>query len=347
MNFARNSHTVSILADGKVLVAGGLGYDAYYSGYLNSTELYDPSTGLWTMTSSMSTARAYHTATILTNGTVLVAGGFGYDEYYSGYLNSTELYDASTGLWTMTGNMSAVRYGHIASILMNGKVLVAGGYSYVGQQFISSNSAELYDPSTGFWTITSSMSGARAFHTATILTSGKVLIAGGYGFDGQNYYLFNSAELYDPSTGLWIMTGNMSAIRYGHTASILTNGNVLVAGGYTFDGQNYYLFNSTELYDPSTGLWTRTGSMTAGRYLHTASVLANGKVLVAGGLNTVGNQYFNSTEIYDSLTGLWTNAGEMITAREGHASASLLNGTVLTTGGLTNNGTTNSTELYA
>ncbi|CAF1683275.1 unnamed protein product, partial [Adineta ricciae] len=180
------------------------------------------------------------------------------------------------GQWKSTGNMAVARYGHTASILSNGKVLITGGYNggYL-------NSAELYDPSTGNWTTTRTMSVARYGHTASILSNGKVLVTGGG-------YL-NSAELYDPSTGNWTTTGTMSVARYGHTASLLSNGKVLVTGGDTGSG---YL-NSAELYDPSTGNWTTTGKMSVARYQHTASLLSNKTILVTGGCCSL-----NSAELY-------------------------------------------------
>ncbi|CAF5023551.1 unnamed protein product, partial [Rotaria sp. Silwood1] len=184
--------------------------------------------------------------------------------------------------------MTSGRYDHTASVLVNGKVLVAGGhgtdgYSYRGYL----NSTEIYDPETGIWTKTGNMTMGRVGHTASVLTNGKVLVSGGFGYDGYSYrgYL-NSTEIYDPKTGTWTKTGNMTIGRRGHTASVLANGKVLVAGGLGYDeyGQGR-TFNSSEIYDPETEIWTMIGDMTVGRYFHTASVLANGKVLVAGGLS--------------------------------------------------------------
>ncbi|CAF0889172.1 unnamed protein product [Adineta ricciae] len=218
MSVTRYYHTASTLSNGKVLVTGGSN-----GIYLNSAELYDPSTGSWTTTGTMSVARCYHTASILSNGKVLVTGG---------YLNSAELYDASTGNWTTTGTMSVARGYHTASILSNGKVLVTGGYN--GSVYL--NSAELYDASTGNWTTTGTMSVARRYHTASILSNGKVLVTG-----GSNGIYLNSAELYDPSTGSWTTTGNMSVTRVYHTASILFNKTVLVTGGCCYT-------NTAELY---------------------------------------------------------------------------------------------------
>ncbi|CAF1415661.1 unnamed protein product [Adineta ricciae] len=186
--------------------------------------------------------------------------------------------------WSMTGSMNVARYAHTASTLLDGKVLVTGGY-FSGRYL---NSVEQYDPSTGVWIQTGNMNVARGLHTASTLLNGKVLVTGGIGNSG---YL-NSAELYDPSTGVWTQTGNMSFARGYHTASTLLDGKVLVTGGV---GSSDYL-NSAELYDPSTGVWTQTGNMSFARERHTASTLLDGKVLVTGGYN--GTIVLNSTELY-------------------------------------------------
>ncbi|MCP4284336.1 MAG: hypothetical protein GY792_07795 [Gammaproteobacteria bacterium] len=266
LNTARYLHTASVLADGRVLVAGG--YDASYN-TIASAELYDPATGLWTATGSLNTAHTNHTASVLADGRVLVAGG--YDG--SGSSASAELYDPATGLWTATGSLNTGRHFHTASVLADGRVLVAGGYDASG--YLAS--AELYDPATGVWTATGSLNTARRQHTASVLADGRVLVAGGRGL---NIYSA-SAELYDPATGLWTATGSLNTARRYHTASVLADGRVLVAGGS--DGLSSSA--SAELYDPATGLWTATGSLNTGHYDHTASVLADGHVLVAAGID--------------------------------------------------------------
>ncbi len=144
--------------------------------------------GTWSPTGSMSAARTEHTATLLKNGNVLVAGGQGTNGFP---LASAELYDPSTGTWSPTGSMSNTRQLHTVTLLKDGNVLVAGG---IGNGFNYLSSAELYDPSTGTWSLTGSMSTAREQSTATRLRNGNVLVAGG--FDNGN--VLASAELYKP-----------------------------------------------------------------------------------------------------------------------------------------------------
>jgi hypothetical protein len=182
----------------------------------------------------------------------------------------------------MTGSLNIARWGHEATLLPNGKVLVTAG---VG----AGSSAELYDPVTGEWTVTGSLNTARGSpFTTTLLPNGKVLVVGG---DGSTGYL-SSAELYDPVTGAWAATGSLNTARWGQTATLLPNGKVLVAGGETTGGNS---LSSAELYDPSTGTWTATGSMNTARWGQTATLLPNGKVLVAGD----GAVIVSSAELYD------------------------------------------------
>lgn len=320
--------------------------------------------GTWNATGLMNTIRVHHTATLLTNGKVLVVGGYGQE-----YLASAELYDPITGTWSSTGSMNIARSYHTATKLTNGKVLVAGGLS---NDFLSS--AELYDPTTGTWSVTGSMNMPHGYHAAVLLTNGKVMVVprSGTEFSPSNSelydpttgtwnitgaaskgrysctvnvlannkvlmaggtntfgYRFAGAELYDPDTGIWGITGSMSAPRFDHSGTLLTNGNILVAGGYV----NAAL-TSAELYNPSTGTWINTAAMNVGRSDHTATLLSDGKVLVNGGLKGTGSESLASAELYGPEIGTWSDTGSMITERVYHTATLLANGKVLVTGGI-------------
>lgn len=286
----RAVHTATLLPNGNVLVVGGeFNFPNSSGSFLKSTELYDPATGTWSSTGNLNTARAGHTATLLPNGKVLVAGSFNNCLGLSCLnLKNAELYDPASGTWSNTGNLNTGRGGHKAIMLPNGKVLVAGGYSIPDcpDHCYVLNSAELYDPSTGAWSNTGNLNTGRGGHTATLLANGKVLIAGG--LDG--IYITSSAELYDPSTGAWTNTGNLGAARFVHAATLLLNGKVLVAGGaYGYLNP----FDIAELYDPTTGRWTITAYPNTDRSGHSATLLPNGNVLVTGGFSVSTAELYN------------------------------------------------------
>jgi uncharacterized delta-60 repeat protein len=334
LNTERWFHTATLLADGKVLVAGGESQTGNTGYTCSSAEVYDPATGTWTPTGAMSCERSSHTATLLPNGKVLVAG--------HSFVLWAELYDPTTGTWTLTGPLSAARWNHTATLLPNGKVLVAGGSD--------SGSAELYDPTTGKCTLTGAMSAVRFWHTATLLSNGRVVAVGGVykyyvsGSGWQEEYP-SSADVYDPATGMWTATGALNTVRDSHTATLLPNGNVLVAGGV---GNT---LSSTELYDLAAPGWTATGALSIGREDHTATLLSDGKVLVAGGMGSrsggSGSDYLSSAELYDPATGRWTATNSLNKPRINHTATLLPNGKVLVAGGY-NSGTghLSSAELY-
>ena len=187
---------------------------------------------------------------------------------------------ASGLIWSFTGSLNTARFDHTATLLPNGMVLVAAGFTGMSTP---SAAAELYDPSSRTWTATGSLNTARFDHTTTLLPNGMVLVAGG-GFGS-----LASAELYDPASGTWTATGSLNTARVSHTATSLPNGMVLVAGGYDNSNPRRFIYlASAELYDPASGAWTATGSLNTARYAHTATLLLNGMVLVAGGSGSHG-----------------------------------------------------------
>ena len=230
----QGGHLAALLLDGRVLIAGG---------GLVTAQLYDPVSGTWTATGNMVEVRGEATITVLPDGRVLVAGGQSFG------VGTAELYDPNTGTWTATGSMAEGRIDHTAVLLPDGRVLVTGGYTYdsTGNNGTALSSAELYDPDTGEWTATGSMAEARAGLAATLLSDGTVLVTGGQDIR-NNAALGNlaTAELYDPASGTWTATAEMIEARYGHFATLLLDGRVLVSGGGETSA-------TAELYDPGSG----------------------------------------------------------------------------------------------
>jgi Kelch motif/Galactose oxidase, central domain len=257
MTTPRSEHTATPLPNGLVLVTGGFApTDA--PEFLASAELYDPTTEKWRVTASMDRGRAAHTATLLPNGLVLVVGG------------SAELYDPRTETWRPIGTITHARFGHTATLLPDGRVLVAGASPLLTPD--ASESAELYDPATDTWRLAVEPPRSLEGQSATLLPNGLVLVAGGLqGGDSGSSEDFAAASLYDPVGDTWRETSSMSAARSFHTATMLSDGRVLIVSG------------SAELYDPETETWHDAGVPIVSRRGHTATVLQSGLVLIAGG----------------------------------------------------------------
>ena len=323
---ARAGHTATLLGNGKVLIAGG-GISA---------ELYDPSSRTFIPTGNMTTSRSHQTATLLNDGKVLIAGGAGTNGIT---LNSAELYDPLTGSFARIGNMISARWGHTSTLLNDGRVLIAGGIADA-----SFTSAEIYNPSAGTFAKTGDMVRPRSGHTATLLNDGRVLIAGV--FDDRTG-AESEDELYDPTTG------NFSRNRKGigvqqHTATLLNDGIVLFVGGSTDTAGEY---SGGILYEPSSDSYFGTGVMIGptgansltphGRGDHTATLLRDGRVLIAGGTKLIcGTQQGSchlisdaSTEIYDPATRTFSSSGNMTVPRAFQTATLLPDGTVLIAGG--------------
>ena len=322
---ARFNHTATLLADGRVLVAGGC-----VKGVANgactepadTAELYDPATRTWAPTPKMQTpvsaglpGMASHTATLLKDGRVLVIAGSG-----------AQLYDPATGAWAPTGS-SAQKSQHSATLLPDGRVLRIDRLSGL---------PELYDPNAGTWaSVGEQMPAERLYHVATPLANGRVLVSGG-----------RVAELFDPATATWTPTAVPEILRVYSTTTPLADGRVLLAGGIDASSQPTAV---SEIFDPEAtrdsarpeakGAWSAARSMGAARFGHTATVLPNGKVLVAGGSYEGGR--LAGAELFDPASGRWKAAGEMSTPRGGSAPASgpnftatlLKDGSVLVVGG--------------
>jgi hypothetical protein len=320
MGTQRSGHSATLLTDGSVLVAGGAycvyildggGCDVGIS--LASAEIYHPDTGTWSAAGSMAIGRFGQSATRLSNGTVLVAGGF-YEPFPGStdtpaYLADAELYDPATGSWSTTGSLNQPRSDALATLLGDGTVLVAGGSA--------GNSAELYHPDTGTWSATGSMAQGHEYGTITRLPNGKVLVVGG--IPAAN--TIAASELYDPASATWAVTGAMVTPRSYHSATLLKDGTVLVAGGLDALGA---ALNVAEIFQPSSGTWSVTTS-TANNHAFqhpNAVLLPDGTVLLTD----------EGAEVYDPVARSWTFAPDT-TAWYGQSATLLNDGRVLIAGG--------------
>ena len=341
MTAPRSQHSATLLPDGRVLIAGGGSGNA---SILTSAETYDPATGTFRATGPMTAARRMHTATLLPDDKVLIVGGYG----AGGVLASAELFDPRTGTFTPTGSLTTARGGHTAILLATGKVLIVGGYgwntypdiapaelydpvtatfasagNYVGRGgcdfcapsvlladggvlFPGQYPAQLYNPASDVFSPIGMM--AHEESTAAVLMNGQVLFAG-----GETVGRMADAELYDPASRTFVPTRSMAAPRVWHSLTLLPNGMVLAAGGETdtcsasgcwFAGS----VSTAELYDPAAGAFVATPTMIAARETHTATVLKDGRVLLAGGVSYGGIGIFGgslaSAELYSPATPL-------------------------------------------
>ena len=311
MATARAGHTATLLPDGKVFIAGGLG-DGFEP--LASTEIYDPSTHLFSPAGNMTTVRGSHTATLLPDGRVLIAAG------------SAEIYDPSTGTFTSTGNM--ISNGRaVCTLLQDGKVLIAENVN-----------AEVYDPASG----TFALSGPYAdpspvwVDTATVLADGMVLVTG---CAAQCYA--GASELYNPQARSFSLTGSRKAWDTVSNATLLLDGQVLLV-----EGNDSALPDDAEVYDPATRTFSYIGNTSQIHEFSAAARLADGTVLIAGGQLAGGNGN-PATELYLPAPRIFAFAGNMVVGRHGHTATLLPDGTVLIAGGYSTwPEPTSSAEIY-
>ena len=290
----------------------------------------------------MANARQIHTATRLSDGRVLVAGGV---TTGGGPTATAELYDPSTGTWSSAASMHVARSRHVAVPLNDGRVLVAGGQT---ASRVHTASTEIYDPSSDTWASTTPMSIGRDNFTGTLLADGRVLVSGGVGGDGSGARVEKSAEIYDPALGQWTPAGNMAKRKFNHAAVRLSDGRVLVVGGASEAGDCIYS-TTAEIFSPATGDWQTTDPMATPRGLPAAALLPTGDVLVAGGhtLPATCTAATARAELYDASSMRWSATAAMATGRRAFGDAQLNDGRVLVAGGRPSAGDPlSSAELY-
>lgn len=270
---------------------------------------------------TMNVPRSGHTATLLRDGTVLIAGGM----LRNGDFTATaETYDPKINRFTPTKDMLLGRVGAAATLLPSGRVLIVGGW-------YNTDEAEIYDPAARSFTRVAHMSQRRARPTATLLNDGTVLITGGEG-DGDTLAATSSAELFDERTGKFTPVRSMRVARSTHTATLLRDGRVLIVGGSSGREQ---VTNTAEVYDPKTRTFMLVGQLSVPRYKHAACLLDDGSVLVVGGSDEKDwKGAYDSAEIFNPQTNKFQPAGKMLSKRfKLPPEAVLMNGKVVVFGG--------------
>lgn len=352
---AGEGHSATLLPDGRVLVITGA-WSGMGGTRVRTAEVWDPVEGTSTPTGSLVTGRPHATATLLSDGRVLLVGGFGGWAYASTALAVAELWDPETGGFRETGSLAQPRIRHTATRLQDGRVLVIGGIGPDG----ALSSAEVWDPTTETFRPAGSLATTRSGHTATALSDGRVLVIGGSnsGDEGPTTSLVMVAELWDPSTESFTPAGELVEPRAGHTATLLSDGGVLVVGGYVGSGYTSSLDDAgrTVVLDPLAGLvdehlasaevwhssslsFEATGGMSQARTQHTATLLSDGRVAVVGGagIRVEGDELFveerASVELWDPATGSFAAGRPLLSPRQGHTAIRLSNDQLLIVGG--------------
>lgn len=319
LDVPRYAHTATVLSRARVLVYGGLGpYDAFMLGTeVGEGAAFEPGP-------RSHRARAFHTATVLQDGMLLIAGGFVLP--YS-TASTAELFDGERFIF-LPHRMSAPRELHTATPLRDGRVLIAGGF--VGG-VTSLAVCDLYEPDRRRFARTGDLADSRYGHTASLLHDGRVLVVGGSQFPGE--HTLRSVEVYDPATGEFAPGAAMAEERSRHTATVLRDGRVLITGGNSIEAGGQLA--STEVYDPATGRFEPGPEMSEPRMDHTAVLLQDGRVLIAGGFNGVGEPHtLRSCETYDPATGQFTPSEPLPLPVHEHKATLLPDGGVLVTGGM-------------
>jgi hypothetical protein len=363
MSDGRSGHIAVKLNDGRVLVAGGghptgltrvpggtiIGFVGNQSGAgIPTAEILDAVQGEWSSTSPMSVARINATATLLSDGTVLVAGG----ENNGGVpLDSAEIFDPATGKWQLVGSMASPRALHTATLLPNGSVMVVGGLQRIpGEATGSPDTVEIFNPAAGEWSPgpeliadkSSSIPG-RFLHDAVMIGKTHLLVVGGVNSDGVQYNFLQTVLLLDIESMEWAFAEPSNSRRQSTKLAVLLDGRILSAGGADQNPRS-------ETFDPESGEWTTTGASDAIRQGHQIAILPDGRVMAIGGRS--GFRTLNSVEFYSPEDDIWTVGPQMSERRLGGTATVLDDGRILVAGGASSargsgSVTSRSVEIYS
>lgn len=345
-------HRAAELPDGRVLLTGGA--RAIWQ-ITNTVDVFDPSDNSIAPAATMSVRRWSHTATTLPDGRVLVAGGrtglssTPTSPFFGVVLDTAELYDPATDLWSPTGSMNVPRRSHTQTLLGDGRVLICGGGDATStSQQMPIASCETYDPATGMFTMVGDMTTPRSAHSVNLLDDGTVLIVGGSNGQGTGSPT-NLAEIYDPADDSFTAVGPANFPRLAQNGAKLRDGRVLLPASYYGPGG---IRDEAEIYEPVSQIFTPVEPLFKQRIDIGGQPLLDGTVLVSGGVATgsYGAIFHSSSEVYDPASGQWKLSGIMSDGRDEFSGALLKDGRVLVTGGFTRDPGSrllDSVELYS
>ena len=345
MAFPRDHHTATLLDDGRVLVVGGdvqtpLGSDgSTIARTVQQAEVYDPETGVFSVTGRLAQARAGHTATRLADGRIVIIGGYGVTGP-GGMAPAAEVFDPASGTFATIGTLGQPRAEHIASLMPDGRVLVAGGrtgYSADGYAFTFLGSAEVLDPGRGEFRTVGPLVSERADAAAAPLAGGRVLLIGGSNQFGTPH----SVEVFDPATETFAAVDSIPSIHLSPQAALLPDGRIFIPPdgsdrgdtSVTFEPGTERVATATTSETPRAGGPSKAVATTAMRTGGTATKLADGRVLLTGGRGGTDNMPMRSADLFDPATGSITPTGSMAFAHEGHLAVLLPDGRVMLLGG--------------
>ncbi|MFO0590796.1 MAG: hypothetical protein U0441_24850 [Polyangiaceae bacterium] len=281
----------------------------------------------WIELPDLAYARGGHSATLLRDGRVLVAGSSFFSQLGGG---TAEIFDPKTRTWSAPIPMTKAHGNHAAALLPDGRVLLVSGYLDLSNDI--SRFVDIFDPATNTFSEGPKSLRSHSYAPATVLADGRVLIAGGYN-------ALNKSEVFDPATMTWTAADNaLIQSNFYHPAALLPDGRAIVPGGGYDTNSMYISFAYVEIYDPIANSWSHGAPLKHDRRWHTATELADGRVMAAGGV--VGGDYqdvgksLSSVEIYDGAANQWTSAPDLAVARHRHAALRLASGAVLVTGGI-------------